>query len=203
MVWVNMAENKKKSPRKERFRNFSIKFNEPLSNLVLATLPEKTSFISKYRDFNIIKNNDNIVGMLFKDSLDIFYNLSSEELRTSSPVRNDEKVIERLEETAKRIFTLFELEDSQYKLIEGDDFQYVEDYDIQNKIENNLIENLQSAFEDEGAVNLAGCVFVLRTEDKEIPIRLTFPTQEDFDNNRLLIECDKNYLKKIVEIINK
>lgn len=198
-----MVEKKETPPKKERFRNFIIKFNEPFSNLVLASLPEKTNFITKYRDFNIIKNNDNVMGMLFKDSLDIFYNLSNEELAATSPVRDDEKVIERLEETANRILKLYDIEGKPYKLIEGDDFEYLENYNLQDKIEKNLFRVIQNEFQKEGTMNLTACVLILKTKDKDVAIRLSYTTPADLEKRKLLIECDKNFIGKVVEVLNK
>ncbi len=191
------------SPKKERFRNFTIKFNEPLSNLILSSLPEKIDFISKYRDFNVIKINENVVGMIFKDSLDIFYNLNGEELKANSPIRSDEKVIERLKETADRILKIYGIGEKQYILYEGVDFQFLENYGLQNKLDSKLIKNFQTSFEKEGTIALADCAFIIKTKDKDELIRLTYPTPEDLSKNRLLVECDKNYLKKVIEVLSK
>lgn len=194
-------------PKKERFRNFTIRFNEPLSNKVLETLPEERKFISKYRNIDTIKINNIVVGLLIRDSFDVAYSINSKEIVANSAVQPNDRVIEKLKLLGDRIAELYELGQNSYELIMGADFQYLESFDFQNAItKNNLIEKLQKEFEKVGVLSLVVCKFVFNTgkeEEEETFINLAYADQNDLSKKRLLIEADEKHLDKVIDILKK
>lgn len=191
---------------KERFRNFSIKFKEPLSNKVLETLPETRKFVSKYRNIDTIKINDRVVGLILRDSFNINYNINENEIIANSPVQSDDRVIEKLKLLGERIRDIYELDKDSYELILGEDFQYLESFDLQKVIvDNKIIENLQTEFKKFGSLSLVSCKFILKTNDDETEklINLVYPNRDDLSKMRLLIEADEQYVENIIKILKK
>lgn len=191
--------------RKERFRNFTLRFKEPLSNKVLETLAEERKFISKYRNIDTIKINNIVAGLLIRDSFDVAYSINSKEIVANSAVQPNDRVIEKLKLLGDRIAELYELGQNSYELIMGADFQYLESFDFQNAItKNNLIEKLQKEFEKVGVLSLVVCKFVLKTgKEEEIFINFAYADQNDLSKKRLLIEADEKHLEKVIEILKK
>lgn len=195
----------KKVP-KERFRNFSIEFKEPLSNKVLETLPETRKFVSKYRNIDAIKINDRVVGLILRDSFDINYNINEKEIIANSPVQPDVKVIEKLKLLGERIREIYDLDKDNYKLKFGADFRYLESFDLEKAIiENNIIEKLQKEFKNIGSLSLVTCKFILKTNNDEMEkfINLIYPDQDDLSKKRLLIEADESNIETIINTLKK
>lgn len=190
---------------KERFRNFTINFKEPLSNKVLETLPETRKFVSKYRNIDTIKINDRVVGLILRDSFDINYNINEGQIVANSPVQSDEKVIEKLKLLGERISDIYDLDKDNNKLNLGEDFLYLESFDLEKSIiENNIIEKLQNEFKEVGSLSLVACKLILKTNNEtQKTINLIYPNQDDLSKMRLLVEADESYIERIANVLKK
>lgn len=191
---------------KERFRNFSIKFKEPLSNKVLETLPETRKFVSKYRNIDTIKINDRVVGLILKDSFDINYNINDKEITANSPVQPDEKVIEKLKLLIERISNIYDLDKDDNELQSGADFRYLESFDLEKSIiEDNIIEKLRSEFKNIGSLSLVSCNLIIKTNNDggQKIINLVYPNRDELSKMRLLIEADESNIETVADILRK
>lgn len=190
---------------KERFRNFTLKFKEQLSNKILELLPKERKFFSKYKNIDTIKINNVVVGLIIRDSLDITYSANTKEIIANSAVQPDNIVIEKLKVLGDRITELFELGQNNYEIIIGSDFQYLEPFDLQNAIiTNNLIGKIQKEFEKVGSLTLVVCKLALRVDKgDETFINLAYANPDDLSKKKLLIEADEKYLNKLIETFKK
>ncbi|MBU4077848.1 MAG: hypothetical protein KKI06_14295, partial [Euryarchaeota archaeon] len=134
VVGLNIKGDKYKDAKvriiKERFRNHKIKFNKPLSNIILENLPKNEKFFTKYQNIIPIIFGKDIKGITFNDNDDVIYNITTNELGASSPIATDSEVIHNLKETAETILKVYGMPEREYELIEGANFEQIEGYNL-------------------------------------------------------------------------
>ena len=187
--------------RKERTRNFVLKFKEPLSSKLLSDLSEERTFYTKYRRlFKPIKIGDEVSGLIIEDSFDIKYLIDQSDITATSFVQSDDNVIKKLKLMGDRIIELFDLEKSSYEIIEGADFGYLENTLLESWFKDvDIIKRIKREFEGEEEPQLIQIKFVIRNTDGDKLINLVHENAEKMDEKRLLIEADKEYLPRILK----
>lgn len=191
--------------RKERARNFVLKFKEPLSGKLLSDLSEERRFYTKYRRlFKSIKIGDEVIGLIVEDSLNINYLIDQAGITARSFVQSEDNVIKKLKLMGDRIIELFDLEKSSYEIIEGDDFRYLENSLLESWFKDvDIIKKIKREFEGEEEPQLIQIKFVIRNTDGNKLINFVHENAAKVDEKRLLIEANKEYLLRIIKAIGK
>jgi hypothetical protein len=191
--------------RKERARNFVLKFKEPLSGKLLSDLSEERRFYTKYRRlFKSIRIGDEVIGLIVEDSLNINYLIDQAGITARSFVQSEDNVIKKLKLMGDRIIELFDLEKSSYEIIEGDDFRYLENSLLESWFKDvDIIKKIKREFEGEEEPQLIQIKFVIRNTDGNKLINFVHENAAKVDEKRLLIEANKEYLLRIIKAIGK
>lgn len=189
-----------KKKRKERTRNFVLKFKEPLSNNILSDLSKDRKFYTKYRVLKPIKIGEEVVGLIIEDSFNINYSIGLDSIIARSLNQSDDPVIKKLKLMGDRIIELFNLGKDSYEIIEGDDFRYLENSLLDSWFKDaEFIKKIKNEFEGEGGIQLIQVKFVIRNPDGDKLISLGYEDAEKLVEKRLLIEADKEYLPRILK----
>ena len=179
----------KKEPL-ERFRTFYLIFEKPLPYLVMNDLLSEKKFISKYSRINKAKMDDEIQALILYDYLDINYVLTLEKIEAKSTMIEEPGTIkESLKSMADQIIKLYDL-DFKYKLEDGVDFRYIENYNLQKTINGSeIIKLLKKEFGNN--LFLIQCKFIIKSKDGDNLINIVYPNSKDLKDKRLLIEANE------------
>ena len=189
----------KKEPL-ERFRTFNLVFDNPLSTLVLKDLLTERAFISKYTKISVARLDEEIQALIIYDSFDINYMLTQEGIQAKSPIiKSVKKIKGSLKSMADRIIELYDL-DFGYTFKDGVDFRYIENYNLQEAINDAKITKiLRKEFGND--IFAVVCKYSYKTKDGESAFNIAYPTSTDLENNRILIEADEKYINRIYEAL--
>lgn len=195
----NNKEKLKKEPL-ERFRAFNLVFDKPLSTLVLNGLLTEKTFISKYTKISRIRLDEEIQALVIYDSFDINYMLTQEGIQAKSPIiKSAKKIKASLKSMADRIIELYDI-DFGYTFKDGLDFRYIENYNLQEAINDAKITKiLRKEFGND--IFAMVCKYSYKTKDGESVFNIAYPTSTDLENNRILIEADEKYINRIYEAL--
>ncbi len=184
---------------KKRFRSHQLKFNEPLSNSLLEDLPNNRNFFTKYQNIEPIQVGKNIIGIIVKDSFNIHYNISQEDIKATSPVQPDDRVIDKLQLLGDRIIEIYGLDSRSYKIHLGPDYEYFHNIDLTKAIiEDHLIDKLIESSVNTSKLSLISCKFALEPEMSDSSIfSVQYANPEDFTKQILLVEAEEEYIEKL------
>ena len=184
----------------ERFRTFNLVFDNPLSTLVLKDLLTERAFISKYTKISVARLDEEIQALIIYDSFDINYLLTQEVIQAKSPIiKSVKKIKDSLKSMADRIIELYDL-DFGYTFKDGVDFRYIENYNLQEAINDAKITKiLKEEFGND--IFAVVCKYSYKTKDGESVFNIAYPTSNDLENNRILIEADEKYINRIYEAL--
>ena len=191
--------------RKERTRNFSLTFKEPLSDKMLEELSEEKAFYSKYRNlFKPVKVGSEVVSLIIEDSFEINYSINQKDITARSFVQSDNIVMKKLKVMGDRIAKIFDMTDDSYEITEGSDFKYLEDVCLESWFEDTeLIKNIKKEFGGVGDIQLIQIKFVIRDHENDKFISLAYENAEKLDKKQLLIEASKEHLPRILKVLGK
>lgn len=189
----------KKEPL-ERFRTFYLIFEKPLPYLVMNDLLSEKKFISKYSRINKAKMDDEIQALILYDYLDINYVLTLEKIEAKSTMIEEPGTIkESLKSMADQIIKLYDL-DFKYKLEDGVDFRYIENYNLQKTINGSeIIKLLKKEFGNN--LFLIQCKFIIKSKDGDNLINIVYPNSKDLKDKRLLIEANEKDVVRLYEAL--
>lgn len=188
---------------KERTRNFSLKFKEPLSSNLLEDLSKDRKFYPKYNVlFQVIKIGENVVGILAEDSFNIHYSINGDGITAKSFAQSDTFVIKKLKIMGDRIIEFFDLDD--YEVIEGADYKYLENITVDDWfLDNEFINKIRNEFKGEEIPHLIQMKFVIKKDGNDKLINFVYENSEKMNQKVLLLEADKEYLSKILKAIGE
>lgn len=189
--------------KKERTRNLYLKFKEPLSNKVLAELSKERKFYAKYSVFEPVMVGNVVNGLIIEDSFNVNYSVDLDSITARSFTQSDDFVLKKLKIMGERIIDIFDLEKDCYELIEGEDFKYVNDFSLEDSLNLDLIQKIKKEFNEEEEPLLAQIKFIVKKSKGTKIINLVYDNPKNYEDGRLLIEADKEYLTKVLKAIDK
>ena len=180
-----------------------LKFKEPLSNKVLDELSKERKFYSKYSVFETVKVGNVINGLIIEDSFNVNYSVDLNSITARSFTQSDDFVFKKLTLMGERIINIFDLEKDCYELIEGEDFEYVNYFSLEDSLNLDLIQKIKKEFDEEEEPLLAQIKFIIKKSKGLKIINLVYDNPKNYEDKRLLIEADKEYLTKVLKAIDK
>lgn len=191
--------------RKERTRNFSLTFKEPLSDKMLEELSEEKAFYSRYRNlFKTVKVDTEVVSLIIEDSFEINYTINQNNIIARSFAQSDNIVMKKLKMMGDGIAEIFDMTDDSYEITEGSDFKYLEDVCLESWFEDTeLIKNIKKEFGGVEEIQLIQIKFVIRNPEGDKLISLAHENAEKLDKKQLFIEASKEHLPRILKVLGK
>ena len=191
-----------KNPKK-RANKLYITFNSPLAPQSMNALAQDMTFTGQFTKIDVIKHNENVIGIHVLDKEKITINLNTAGAEAWSQFQRDSKVKTRLETVTKNVLKKLGRNEREYTLDDSTRHEAIE-LNLNNLIKDNMMKGLKTVFEKKGYDSPKIHSIRIIATKKGIPekqIQFHYPTEEDMTSETVVIEANVKLITEIIKLI--
>lgn len=193
---------KLQKPIKERANKIYVRFKSLLSPQSLNSLSTDTTFTGRFSGVDIIKHNENVIGIHLIDKNKIDYFLNIERIEAFSTFQQDNVVKKELELLAKGLLNRLGRDPKDFEIDDQVRHEIIK-IDLNKIIKPELIENLRKIFtknEYDGPETIL-IKFLAKKKRKLVNIQFHYPSSKYNEEKRAVVEANEELIKDIVRLL--
>ena len=197
---------KPKGNRKKRANKIFVKFNTKLSNQSLNGLANDMRFMGKFVGTDIIKHNENVIGIHGIDPNKIDYSISIEGIEAFSLYLRDKIVEQKLSKFAQSLLGSIGRKRDDFIIDSSAKHDYLQEFDNSKLLNKNFVDGINQLFKKKGVDRaIFQSIKILIEKDKKPKgvINIYYTDSESYKRKEILIEAKSNIIFDIVKIIKE
>lgn len=193
-----------KTIKTDRANKIFVYFKAPISPVSMEKLYQDTSFIGRFSKVDIIKHNDEIIGMHLIDEENTQYTINVDSIEAFSTKLPESKVKEKLNLLAKGLLNRLGRKSGDFEIDDSVDHVTL-DYDLRKLLNEELVSKLTTIFNKKGyeEPEFSSLKLIATKKKKSRPIQFLYPSKKDKDKNYLVVESNKELLKDTIKIMDE
>ena len=188
----------------DRANKVFVYFNAPISPISMANLHQDASFIGRFSRVDILKHNEDIVGIHLIDEKSIYYTINIDSIEAYSSKLSESKVKDNLNLLAKGLLNRIGRQITDFEVDDKVDHKTLE-FDLRKLLNKELVSKLTDIFKKKGyqEPDFMSLKLVATKENKVRLFQFFYPNKKDKEKNYLVVESNKELIKDTIKIFDE